>query len=147
MLKSRRQQLHFKIAKTLEANFPQTVATEPELLAHHFTEAGLVEPAVAYWKRAGENAAARSANVEAIGHLKRGLELVRNLPDTTDRAEQELMLLNTMAAPLMNTKGYAAPETVEVYERAHQLCQRVGKAFTSFRRWPEFRPTTWFRAK
>ena len=108
-----------KIAKTLEQRFPETVEAEPELVAHHYTEAAMAEPAIAYWRRAGESAAQQSASAEAVAHINRGLELVRNLPETSARAEQELVLLNTLAAPLMNTKGYAAPEAVEVYDRAH----------------------------
>jgi tetratricopeptide (TPR) repeat protein len=131
MLKRRRQQLHFKIAKTLEQRFPETVEAEPELVAH-YTEAAMPEPAIAYWRRAGERAAQQSANTEAVAHITRGLELVRNLPDTSARAEQELVLLNTLAAPLMNTKGYAAPEAVRVYDRARQLCEQVGESIHIF---------------
>jgi tetratricopeptide (TPR) repeat protein len=132
MLKRRRQQLHFKIAKTLEQRFPETVDAEPELLAHHYTEADMAEPAIVYWRRAGERAAQQSANAEAVAHITRGLDLVRNLPDTSARAEQELVLLNTLAAPLMNTKGYAAPEAVQVYDRAHDLCTQVGESIHIF---------------
>ena len=132
MLKRRRQQLHFKIAKTLEQRFPETVEAEPELVAHHYTEAAMAEPAIAYWRRAGESAARQSASAEAVAHINRGLELVRNLPETSARAEQELVLLNTLAAPLMNTKGYAAPEAVEVYDRAHDLCKQAGESIHIF---------------
>ncbi len=132
MLKRRRQQLHFKIAKALDQRFPEIVEAEPELVAHHYTEAGMVEPAIAYWRRAGERAAQRSANAEAVAHITRGLELARKLPDTSARAEQELVLLNTLAVPLMNTKGYAAPEAVQVYDRAHYLCKQVGESIHIF---------------
>jgi predicted ATPase/class 3 adenylate cyclase len=132
MLKRRRQQLHFKVAKALEQLFPETVEAEPELVAHHYTEAEMAEPAIAYWRRAGERAAQQSASAEAVAHINRGLELVRHLPDTSARAEQELVLLNTLAAPLMNTKGYAAPEAVEVYDRARQLCEQVGESIHIF---------------
>jgi predicted ATPase len=72
LLKTTRQQHHGRIAKALEDEFPETAETQPELLAHHYTEAGLVEQAIAYWRRAGERASTRSANVEAEVHLKRG---------------------------------------------------------------------------
>ena len=88
LLKSRRQQLHQQIAQVLEERFPEIIETQPELLAHHYTEAGLVEQAIPYWQRAGQSAAQRSANMEAISHLTKGLELLKTLPDTPERAQQ-----------------------------------------------------------
>src|SRR5262249_52778901 len=82
LLKSTRQQYHRQIAQVLEERFPDTTETQPELLAHHCTEAGLVGQAIPYWQRAGQRALERSANVEAIGHLTKGLELLQPLPDT-----------------------------------------------------------------
>ena len=81
LLKSRRQQLHARIAEALEERFPETARREPELLAHHCTEAGLAEQAVDYWRRAGALALARSATLEAVAQLSRGLELLPGLPD------------------------------------------------------------------
>src|SRR6266849_2851769 len=76
LLKSTRQQYHQRIAEVLEAQFPETIVTQPELLADHYTEAGLIEQAVGYWHKAGQRAASeRSAHVEAIGHLRTGLAL------------------------------------------------------------------------
>ena len=75
LLKSRRAQLHAAIANALEQEFPEIVQTQPETLAHHLTEAGLSEKAIGYWLQAGKNAALRSANLEAIAHLRRGIEL------------------------------------------------------------------------
>ena len=92
LLKSTRQQYHQRIAQVLEARFPDTVETQPELLAYHFTEADVRERAVRYWLHAGQRASERSAYAEAISHLTRGLELVSTLPDTPERAEQELVL-------------------------------------------------------
>src|SRR5215831_18977795 len=77
LLKSTRQQYHQRIAQVLEAQFPETIEAQPELLAQHYTEAGLTEPAVHYWYRAGQKAHERSAHVEAIRHLTRGLELLK----------------------------------------------------------------------
>ena len=77
LLKSTRQQYHQQIAQVLEERFPETKETQPELLAHHYTEAGLIEQAIPYWQRAGERATQRSANVEAIAHLTKGLELLK----------------------------------------------------------------------
>ena len=80
LLKSRRQQIHAIIASTLEAQFPEIAEAEPETLAHHYTAAGLAEQAVAYWLKAGQQALKRSANLEAMAHLGKGLELVAALP-------------------------------------------------------------------
>src|SRR5262249_44833657 len=81
LLKSRRQQFHQRIVLVLEHRFPDTAATQPELLAHHYTEAGLNERAVAYWSQAGQQAREHSAYVEAIAHCTKGLELLTLLPD------------------------------------------------------------------
>src|SRR5262249_4028401 len=80
LLKSRRLQLHAAIADALEQRFPEVAQTQPETLAHHLTEAGLIEKAIGYWLRAGKGAALRSANLEAIAHLERGIELTGRLP-------------------------------------------------------------------
>ena len=77
LLKSTRQQYHQRIAQVLEAQFPETAETQPELLAHHYTEAGLIEQAVRYWQRAGQHASDRSAHLEAISHFTTGIELLR----------------------------------------------------------------------
>src|SRR5262245_25904955 len=77
LLKSTRQQYHQRIAHVLDAQFPETAAAQPELLAQHYTEAGLTEKAVHYWHRAGQKAIERSAHVEAISHLRTGLELLQ----------------------------------------------------------------------
>ncbi len=126
LLKSTRQQVHERIARVLEAQFPEMVATQPELLAHHLTEAGHPARAVGYWQRAGERAVARSANLEAISHLKTGLAVLQTLPETTERIQQELLLQTTLGPALMNTKGFAAPEAEHAYARARALCQSVG---------------------
>ena len=77
LLKSTRQRYHQRIAQVLEEQFPETAETQPELLAHHCTEAGLTEQAVHYWHTAGQRASERSAHVEAIAHLRQGLELLK----------------------------------------------------------------------
>ncbi|MBI3301420.1 MAG: hypothetical protein HYZ72_04985 [Deltaproteobacteria bacterium] len=127
MLKSTRQQYHQQIARVLEERFPETTETQPELLAHHYAEAGLTEQAIPYWHRAGERAAQRSAYVEAIGHLTKGLEVIETLPDTPERAQQELTLQIALAGSLMAIKGYAAPEVGKACARARELCRRVGE--------------------
>ena len=127
LLKSTRQQYHKQIAQVLEEQFPQTKETQPELLAHHYTEAGLIEQAIPYWQKAGERATQRSAYTEAISHLTVGLELIKTLPDTSKRAQQELMLQVTLGTTLMATQGYAAPEVGKVYARARELCRQVNE--------------------
>src|SRR5262249_39015530 len=84
LLKSTRQQYHQRIAQVLEEQFSETVDQQPELLAHHYTEAGLQEQAVSYWHTAGQSAIQRSAHVEAIAHLRQGLELLQTLPVTLE---------------------------------------------------------------
>jgi predicted ATPase len=127
LLKSTRQQLHQRTAQVLEAQFPEVVATQPELLARHLTEAGHAAQAVGYWQRAGERAVARSAHLESISHLRTGLAVLQTLPETAERTEQELLLQTTLGPALMNTKGFAAPEVEHAYARARELCQRGGE--------------------
>jgi predicted ATPase/class 3 adenylate cyclase len=126
LLKSTRQQSHKQIAQVLQARFPEVVETQPELLAHHCAEAGLTEQALPYWQRAGQRAIERSANVEAAHHLTKGLELLKTLPDTPERAQHELALQAILGPALMVTRGYGAPEVEKIYSRARQLCQQVG---------------------
>jgi predicted ATPase len=109
----------------LEARFPATVATEPELVAHHYTEAGCAAQAVRYWQQAGQRAIQRSANVEAIAHLRQGIALLTTLPDTPERVQAELTLQITLGPALMTIKGYAAPEAAAAYHRARELCQQA----------------------
>jgi class 3 adenylate cyclase/predicted ATPase len=127
LLKSRRQHLHQQIAQVLEKRFTEIKDTQPELLAHHYTEAGLIEQAIPYWQRAGQKAAQHSANVEAVSHLTRGLELLKTLPDTLERIRQELALQTTLGSVLMAAKGYSAPEVGQAYARARELCQQSGE--------------------
>ena len=77
LLKSTRQQVHQQVAQVLEAQFPETAATQPELVAHHYTEAGCPAQAIPYWQRAGQQEAQRSAHQEAIGHLTKGVEVLQ----------------------------------------------------------------------
>jgi len=126
LLKSTRQQVHQQVAQMLEARFPDTVATEPELVAHHYTEAGCYAQAVDYWQQAGQRAMQRSANIEAIAHLRQGIALLTVLPDTPERVQAELIFQTTLGPALMATRGYAAPEVAATYNRARELCQQAG---------------------
>jgi predicted ATPase len=120
LLKSTRQQYHTRIAQTLAERFPETVATQPELLEQHYTEAGLTDQAIGYWQRAGQRARQRSANLEAISHLTRGLEVLKTLSATPERLQYELDLQTRLAPVLMATKGYTAPEVGHAYARARE---------------------------
>ena len=104
----------------------------PEVLARHLTEAGLAERAVPYWRRAGELAAGRSANVEAIAHLSKGLELVGTLPDAPEHLEEELALRLAIGGPLIATKSEAAKEVERTYSRAWALCDHLGRSAELF---------------
>ena len=127
LLKRERQRLHQQIAHVLVERFIDTAATQPELVAHHYTEAGLGEQAIPYWQQAGERAVDRSAYVEAISHLSKGLELLKTLPETVERLHQELNLQIPLGLAFMATKNYAAPEVGKAYIRARELCRQVGE--------------------
>ena len=128
MVKSTRQQFHRRVADVLEAEFGiLLVETRPELLAHHFTEAGLPEKAVRYWLQAGLRSRKQSAEVEAIGHLNRGLALIPSLPESPERDALELELLGPLGTACIAARGYAAPEVGPVFQRARALCEHVGE--------------------
>jgi predicted ATPase len=132
LLKSARQQYHSQIARVLEERFAETKETQPELLAHHYTEASLIARAIPYWQKAGQKASQHSANAEAISHLTKALEVLKTLPDTPERIQQELTLQITLIVPLIPTKGYAAPEMEHTYIRALELCRQVGETSQLF---------------
>jgi class 3 adenylate cyclase/predicted ATPase len=127
LLRSTRQQYHQRIAQMLEARFAETIETQPELLAHHYTAAGLREQATGYWQRAGQRAYHHSAYVEAISHCAQGLEVLKTMPETIERRRQELEVQTTLGQALAAVKGLAAPEVEAVYQRARVLCQQVGE--------------------
>ena len=128
LLRSDRQQLHARIAEVVEGRFPERVAREPELLAHHLTEARQIERAIGYWLKAGERAAERSANLEAIRHLTRGLDALKTLPESPERDRRELAFQIALGTPLIAVHGYSAPQTGAAYSRARVLCERLGEA-------------------
>jgi predicted ATPase len=133
LLRSTRQQYHQRIAHAVETQFPELVETQPELLAYHYTAAGLAGQAIPHWQRAGERAVERSANVEAITHLTTALELLQTLPDAPERVQHELDVQIVLGRALLATKGQAAPEVGHTYNRARELCQQVGAASQLFR--------------
>ena len=128
LLKTTRQHYHRQIAGALEARRDDATNTPPELLAHHYTEAGLLERALPHWRTAGEQAVLRSANVEAISHFSRALDVLAASPDTLDHARHELALQIALSAPLRAAKGFAAPEVGRAYARARELCRESDTA-------------------
>jgi class 3 adenylate cyclase/predicted ATPase len=126
LLKSARQQCHKQVASVLEERFTDIKDTQPELLAHHYTEAGLIAQAIPYWQQAGQRASQRSANSEASNHLTKGIELLKTLPHTSELLQQEVLFQTILGSVLMAIKGYAAPEAGQAYARARELCQQIG---------------------
>jgi class 3 adenylate cyclase/tetratricopeptide (TPR) repeat protein len=126
LLKSRRHQLHGKIARTLEERFPDVVAGEPEILARHFTEAGIIDLATNYWLKAGNRALSRSANAEAVKHLKRGIELTQELAQSPERVRKELDFYLALGPAMAATEGDAAHETSRVFQHARDLLGHGG---------------------
>lgn len=125
LLKRKRQKLHVQIVEVLETGFGETVQTQPELLGHHCTEAGLTVKAIGYWLQAGGLASERSANVEAVAHLERGLDLIPSVSDAAERNRLELELRVALGAPLISTKGPGSAEVEADYTRALDLCNQV----------------------
>jgi class 3 adenylate cyclase/predicted ATPase len=132
LLRSTRQQVHQQIAQLLETRFPEVVETQPELVAYHFTEAAQNEAAVPYWQRAAQDAIQRSAYVEAVNHLTRGLDLLERLPATPDRVQRALDMRIALGPALVTIKGYSDPDVEPVFRRARTLCQQVGDSTQLF---------------
>jgi tetratricopeptide (TPR) repeat protein len=142
LLKSRRRVLHRRVAETLVEKFPAVADTQPELLARHWTEAGVAEPAVAAWREAGRQAAERFANAEAVANLSRALEVLNNLPESNerdtpqvikkgaesaDRDRQEFEIYLEYLAVLSLTHGFTRAEVAVAHSRAQELCERLGE--------------------
>ncbi len=133
LLKSSRQHYHQRIAEVLQTHFAATVESQPELLAHHFTEAGMTAAAIPHWLSAGRYAIQRSAYVEAVAHLTTGLNLISTLPETPERLDRELALQLRLGSALIAAHGFAAPAVKQTYERARQLCHEIGETPQSLR--------------
>lgn len=125
LLRSRRQQIHARIAEALRTQFIERAEAAPELVATHFHRAGLFKEAAPYWLLAGQRAVARSANVEAIAHLSEGLEALRNIPEQRERDALELDMQISLGAARIAMRGYSAPETERAYVRGRQLLARL----------------------
>ena len=128
LLRPRRQHLHGRIAITLERQFPEIAAAQPELMAQHCAKAGLVEQAIEYWDKAGRLAVQRSTMAEAAAHFGKALELLVSLPESPQRRSSELSLQLALAGALVAAKGWASPEAGEAYTRARELCREAPEA-------------------
>jgi class 3 adenylate cyclase/predicted ATPase len=128
LLKSKRQQLHARLGRRLEEGFSETVASGPEVLAHHYGAAGDIEKAFQYSFVAGRRAAERFANLEAIQHLVKARDHLASLPDTSERFQRELEVLMNLGPAFTATKGFAAKEVGQTYERVRALCKTAGDA-------------------
>lgn len=126
LVKNERCAHHRRAAAALAEHFPDEAELHPELIAHHHAEAGDVESAITYLEKAGQRAVQRFANVDAVTHLTRAVRLLHTLPEGAARDRKELSLRLALGAPLMSTKGYAAPEVRETYARARDLCPVAG---------------------
>jgi predicted ATPase/class 3 adenylate cyclase len=136
LLRAKRIELHARIARVLDERFFDIRENNPEVLARHYTEGALAPQAIEYWQRAGNRAAKRSANQEAVAHFRRGLELLEKLSDKAGFADQELQLLIALGPSLMTTRSSASPEIGSVYARAGELARQTGRLADLF-------PTVW----
>jgi predicted ATPase len=125
LLKSRRVVLHHRVAATLRDRFPATAAVEPEVLAHHFTQAGLSEAAIEWWSRAAQQSLERSALVEAVEQFTRALDQIAGLPATPSQRREQIELQVALITPLIHVRGWAAPETKAAAERARLLIEQA----------------------
>jgi predicted ATPase len=123
LLRGQRRELHARIAHVLEDRLATTAEAQPEILAHHFGNAGLIEKAVSYWQEAGERSKARSAMAEAIGQMRKALDLLSQLPDNPQRQRTELELQLALGGALIAATGHATDETGHAYARARRLCE------------------------
>jgi class 3 adenylate cyclase/predicted ATPase len=121
LLRGQRQELHFRIGKALEERFAEIGETQPEILAHHYAQGGVLDKAIGYWRKAGERALRRSATAEAVQHLTHAIELTRSLPAAADRDRRELDLHLALGRMIRMVKGIAAPDTLHVFSRAREL--------------------------
>jgi len=128
LLKSRRQEAHARVVRVLEERFADRVVAEPEVIARHCAQAGLAAQAVRYYRLAGQRAAAASAHVEAVGHLTKALDLIRDVAQDPDRDREELAIRVALGPPLIAIRGYGDREVERTYERARTLCETIGEA-------------------
>ena len=133
VLKTRKRELHQRLAEVFTSRFPEVVANEPELLAHHYTEANLVDPALACWRRAADRAAARLAYVEALGHVDKAMNLIATFAEGAKRDEWELGFLVIEGPSRMALDGWDSPAAERLYEAARTVAERLGRPAEVFR--------------
>ena len=133
VLRARRREVHQRLAETLSGRFPEVAETEPELLAHHYTEAGATARALEHWRRAAERAASRLSYVEALGHVGRARALLETLPAGPERDEWELTFLVIEGPSRMALDGWDSPPAKIVYDRARAVAERLGRPSEVFR--------------
>ncbi len=127
MLRSRRREVHGRVARTLLERFPEVSEIQPEQVAYHFTQAGLAEEAIPLWQQAGERAAHQSGHVEARAHFRKALSLLASQAETPERDEIEMALVVALAESLMATQGYGSPEAAKALNRARELTHKIGE--------------------
>jgi class 3 adenylate cyclase/tetratricopeptide (TPR) repeat protein len=132
LLKSKKQELHARIARVMESGFQQVIEAKPELIARHYTEAGLSANAIPFWLKAGELCIARAAHQEALVHLREGLALVTAQPATATRSDTELAYQMNIGSAYNVLQGWSAPEVKIAYERARGLVNEVSDPTHSF---------------
>jgi class 3 adenylate cyclase/tetratricopeptide (TPR) repeat protein len=125
LLRGRRQELHARIAQVLEQEFQEMIAIQPETLAHHYSQAGLVDLAIKFWERAGARSADRSAHHEAVGHFECALDQLRKLPPSNQRDERELELRLALAVSLIAVHGFGSIRVEECAIRAKDLSDKL----------------------
>jgi class 3 adenylate cyclase/tetratricopeptide (TPR) repeat protein len=133
LLRSRRRELHAHAAAALEDLSPELIEQQPELFAHHYTLAGLVEPAIAFWVKAGRRSVARSAMIEAAAQLRQALELLPELPEGPARLRQELELQSMLGGVLFASQAWAGGWAVQAYARAQELAEQLGDVEATIR--------------
>ena len=133
ILNARKRKLHQSIAEVLANRFPEVAETEPELLAHHFTEANLADQALGYWRQAAERAAKQLAYIEALGHVDRAMKLVAAMPESPERDVWELSLLGIEGPSRMALDGWDSPSAKLLYDKARAAAERLGRPAEVFR--------------
>ena len=133
VLKARRRELHKLIAEELTTRFPDVAAREPELLAHHYSEAEMTDRALEFWRRAANRAAAGLAYVEALGHVDRAMKLISTLPAGAERDEWELAFRSIEGPSRMALDGWDSPSATRLYEAARVVAERLGRPAELFR--------------
>jgi predicted ATPase len=125
LLREPRRALHARIAETLESQFPEITESQPELLAHHCTDAGLIETAAGLWGKAGQRSLDRSALTEAAAQFTRALEQIATLPGTPALRREQIKLQVALITPLIHVKGYATAETKAAAKQARLLIEQA----------------------